>query len=33
MLIVPQGVDDLPAGARVDIVPIGDRITWQEAVA
>lgn len=33
MLIVPQGVDDLPAGALVDFVPIGDRITWQEAVA
>jgi molybdopterin molybdotransferase len=33
MLIVPQGVDDLPAGAMVDFVPIGDRITWQEAVA
>ncbi len=33
MLIVPQGVDDLPAGAIVDFVPIDDRITWQEAVA
>jgi molybdopterin molybdotransferase len=33
MLIVPQGVDDLPAGAMVEFVPIGDRVIWQEAVA